>query len=102
MFKCQFIITPHDAHTIYTQALAATAVTLSAVNLVGGTVVTKKMLDMFRRPTDPPEYNHYYLMPGLAAVAGSGALFASGQSRLTHATGCIPNENVLQDWHLLR
>ena len=60
------------------QVLAASAVTLSAVNLVGGTVVTKKMLDMFRRPTDPPEYNHYYLLPGAAAVAGSGALFAAG------------------------
>ena len=77
--------------------------TLSAVNLVGGTVVTKKMLDMFRRPTDPPEYNHYYLMPGLAAVAGSGALFASGQGRLTHVIGPFPDRrNVVQDWHLLR
>jgi len=26
--------------------------------------VTKKMLDMFRRPDDPPEYNQYYLLPG--------------------------------------
>jgi NAD(P) transhydrogenase len=30
------------------QYLAAGAVGLSAVNLVGGTIVTKKMLDMFR------------------------------------------------------
>jgi NAD(P) transhydrogenase len=51
---------------------------LSAINLAGGTMVTKKMLDMFRRPDDPPEYNHYYLLPGIAAVAGSGALLASG------------------------
>jgi H+-translocating NAD(P) transhydrogenase len=42
-------------------------VTLSAVNLAGGTIVTKKMLDMFRRKDDAPEYNEYYLMPGLAA-----------------------------------
>jgi hypothetical protein len=28
------------------------------------------MLDMFRRPDDPPEFNHYYLLPGAAAVAG--------------------------------
>ena len=47
---------------------------LSAINLAGGTIVTKKMLDMFRRPDDPPEYNHYYLLPGAAAVAGSGKL----------------------------
>jgi NAD(P) transhydrogenase len=42
-------------------------VSLSAVNLVGGTIVTKKMLDMFRRPDDPPEFNEYYLLPGAAA-----------------------------------
>ena len=60
------------------QFLAAGAVGLSAVNLAGGTIVTKKMLDMFRRPDDPPEYNHYYLLPGAIAVAGSGALFATG------------------------
>lgn len=36
------------------------------------------MLDMFRRPTDPPEFNEYYLLPGAAAVAGSGLLFATG------------------------
>lgn len=44
-----------------------TVVTLSAVNLAGGTIVTKKMLDMFRRKDDAPEYNEYYLMPGIAA-----------------------------------
>ena len=36
------------------------------------------MLDMFRRKDDAPEYNEYYLLPGVAAVAGSGALFATG------------------------
>ena len=60
------------------QGLAAAAVTLSAVNLAGGTIVTKKMLDMFRRKDDAPEFNEYYLLPGVAAVAGSGALFATG------------------------
>ena len=44
------------------------AVGLSAVNLTGGTIVTKKMLDMFRRKDDAPEFNEYYLLPG--AVAG--------------------------------
>eukprot|EP01036_Dinobryon_divergens_P022104 gene22104-30339_t len=92
------------------QALAATAVTLSAVNLVGGTVVTKKMLDMFRRPTDPPEYNHYYLMPGLAAVAGSGALFASGLApaslapmlSLASALGCVGGISCLSSQQTAR
>ena len=48
------------------------------VNLAGGTIVTKKMLDMFKRPDDAPEYNEYYMLPGAAAIVGSGALFATG------------------------
>lgn len=79
------------------QSLAAAAVFLSAINLAGGTIVTKKMLDMFRRPDDPPEFNHYYLLPGAAAVAGSGALFATGMNpaslapmlALGSALGCV-------------
>jgi NAD(P) transhydrogenase len=79
------------------QVLAAGAVLLSSVNLVGGTVVTKKMLDMFRRPDDPVEYNHYYLLPGAAAVLGSTAWFASGMApaslapalALGSALGCV-------------
>ena len=55
------------------------------------------MLDMFKRPDDPPEYNHYYLMPGLVAIAGSGALLATGLSppslvpmlALGSALGCV-------------
>ncbi len=69
-------IVPHSIP----QLLAAGAVGLSAVNLVGGTIVTKKMLDMFRRPTDPPEYNHYFLAPGVVAILGSSALYATGHA----------------------
>lgn len=35
--------------------LGATATTLSTVNIVGGFIVATKMLDMFKRPDDPPE-----------------------------------------------
>lgn len=38
----------------FAQLLAAFAVLISSINIVGGFVVTKRMLDMFRRPTDPP------------------------------------------------
>jgi H+-translocating NAD(P) transhydrogenase len=86
-------IVPHSG----AQALAATAVGLSAINLVGGTIVTKKMLDMFRRPDDPPEFNHYYLLPGAVATMGSGALMATGMApaslapmlALGSALGCV-------------
>lgn len=79
------------------QILAAVAVLVSAINLVGGTIVTKRMLDMFRRPTDPPEFNHYYIMPGAVAAAASGALFLTGMNpaalaptlALGSALGCV-------------
>lgn len=92
------------------QLLAAGAVGLSAVNLAGGTIVTKKMLDMFRRPDDPPEYNEYYLLPGAAAVVGSGALFATGAApaslapmlALGSALGCVGGISCLSSQQTAR
>jgi NAD(P) transhydrogenase len=85
-------IFPHSG----AQLLATTAVGLSSVNLVGGFMVTEKMLDMFRRPDDPPEYWHYFLLPSGAAAAtycagaamGNGAGFA-GALALYSGLGCI-------------
>lgn len=96
-------------HTL-PQWLAASAVGLSAVNLAGGTIVTKKMLDMFRRPDDPPEYNHYYLLPGVVAVAGSGAAMASGIApaslppmlALGSALGCVGGISCLSSQETAR
>lgn len=48
--------------------LGALATTLSTVNIVGGFIVTTKMLDMFKRPTDPPEYFHLYGIPAAATA----------------------------------
>jgi len=83
-------------HTV-PQLLASTAVTLSAVNLTGGFMVTSKMLDMFRRKDDPPEYFHYYLIPPAVAVAGLGAASLVGANSsaiagtlgLASGLGCI-------------
>jgi NAD(P) transhydrogenase len=52
------------------QALGLAAVVMSSVNIVGGFILTSRMLDMFRRPTDPPSYNQYYAMPLAALVGG--------------------------------
>eukprot|EP00980_Cylindrotheca_fusiformis_P005607 scaffold1184_cov132-Cylindrotheca_fusiformis.AAC.28 len=48
--------------------LGASATTLSTVNIVGGFIVTTKMLDMFKRPDDPPEYYHYYGIPAATTM----------------------------------
>ena len=57
------------------QILAGTAVAASAVNIGGGFTITQRMLDMFRRPTDPPEYNSLYAIPAGALLT----TFAVGQ-----------------------
>lgn len=68
---------PHS----FGQFLAASAVFASTINITGGFVVSKRMLDMFKRPSDPKEYNFLY---GLPAAAGIGSLLAA------HAAG-VPN-----------
>uniref|UniRef100_A0A7S0DKH4 proton-translocating NAD(P)(+) transhydrogenase n=1 Tax=Amorphochlora amoebiformis TaxID=1561963 RepID=A0A7S0DKH4_9EUKA len=87
------------------QLLAAGAVSLSAINLAGGFIVTKKMLDMFRRPDDPPEYWHYYLIPsgvvcasftGLT-LAGMGGPGLSAAVALASGLGCISGISAMSD-----
>lgn len=35
---------------------------------LGGFIVSAKMLDMFKRPTDPPEFYHYYGIPAATTL----------------------------------
>ena len=61
------------------QVLAASAVLASAVNIGGGFTVTQRMLNMFRRPTDPQEYNYLYAVPGAALVGAYAAGHMAGE-----------------------
>ncbi|XP_052085819.1 NAD(P) transhydrogenase, mitochondrial-like [Mytilus californianus] len=54
------------------QALSAAAAFISSINIGGGFVVTQRMLDMFKRPTDPPEYNKMYGIPGVLFLGAYG------------------------------
>jgi len=54
----------------FAEALAAGATGISAINITGGFLVTKKMLDLFKRPTDPPEFYELYAIPVGAFVGG--------------------------------
>lgn len=67
------------------QAFGAASVLLAFVNISGGFVITKRMLDMFRRATDPPEYPWLYAV--FAALFGGGfiAAAASGAAGLVQA-----------------
>jgi NAD(P) transhydrogenase len=51
------------------QALAASAVLVSALNIGGGFTMTKRMLEMFRRKGDPPDFDGLWLLPGLGVPA---------------------------------
>jgi len=65
-----------------TTGLAGAATILSTVNIVGGFIVADKMLDMFKRPTDPPEYYHYYGVPAAAVLSSYAA--AKGLGNYEH------------------
>ena len=58
---------PHS----FPQFLASLSVLISSVNIAGGFIVTKRMLDMFKRKGDPDEHNYLYAIP---AVLSSAAL----------------------------
>ena len=53
--------------------------------LAGGFAVTRRMLDMFKRPTDPPDYISLMSIPGVAAVGAYAAAAAMGHTDPTLA-----------------
>ncbi|PPQ93284.1 hypothetical protein CVT25_015282 [Psilocybe cyanescens] len=67
------------------QALGALAVLLASVNVAGGFILTKRMLDMFKRPTDPPEYSWLYAVPGVVFTGGFLAAASTGMAGLVQA-----------------
>ncbi|KAF6765278.1 NAD(P) transhydrogenase [Ephemerocybe angulata] len=71
-------------HTL-PQTLGALAVLLATVNVAGGFVLTKRMLDMFKRPTDPPEYPWLYGLPAVIFTGGFLAAASTGMSGLVQA-----------------
>merc|ERR1711988_1587296 len=60
------------------EGLAASAAFISFINVFGGFIVTGRMLDMFKRPTDPPEHNYLYGIPAGAFLASYGLAVQQG------------------------
>ncbi|CAB4070387.1 NNT [Lepeophtheirus salmonis] len=60
------------------ETLAATAAFISFINIFGGFIVTTRMLDMFKRPTDPPEYNYLYSIPAGVFLGSYGLTALNG------------------------
>ncbi|KAG5653824.1 hypothetical protein H0H81_010097 [Sphagnurus paluster] len=67
------------------QTLGALAVLLASVNVAGGFIITKRMLDMFKRPTDPPEYPWLYALPAVVFTGGFLASASTGMAGLVQA-----------------
>jgi H+-translocating NAD(P) transhydrogenase len=67
------------------QFFGAASVLLAFVNVAGGFVITKRMLDMFKRPTDPPEYPMLYAIPALLFGGGFVAAASTGAAGLVTA-----------------
>lgn len=85
------------------QGLAAAAVFVSSINITGGFVVSERMLDMFRREGDPPEYSYMHFLPPAATYVGSIALLeAAGYHSqslpyLGPSIACITSIAMLSD-----
>ncbi len=60
------------------EGLAASAAFISFINVFGGFIVTARMLDMFKRPTDPPEYNYLYGVAGASFLGSYAWAVANG------------------------
>ncbi|KAH6892975.1 NAD(P) transhydrogenase precursor [Thelonectria olida] len=67
------------------QVFGALSVLLAFVNVGGGFVITKRMLDMFKRPTDPPEYPWLYAIPAVVCGGGFVAAASTGAAGLVQA-----------------
>ena len=67
------------------QVLGAASVLLAFVNVSGGFVISKRMLDMFRRPTDPKEYPWLFAVPAVLFGGGYIAAASTGMAGLVQA-----------------
>ncbi|KAJ6034660.1 uncharacterized protein N7446_009414 [Penicillium canescens] len=71
--------------TTIPEYLGAASVFLAFVNVSGGFVITKRMLDMFKRPTDPAEYPWLYAVPAVVFGGGFIAAASTGMSGIVQA-----------------
>ena len=69
----------------FPQLLGSLSVALAFTNIGGGFVITKRMLDMFKRPSDPPEYPWLYAIPAALFGGGFVAAASTGMAGLTQA-----------------
>lgn len=69
--------------------LGAFATALSFINIAGGFLVSGKMLDLFRRPTDPKDFFEFYAIPVGLVLAGLGGAGLAGLGNLGVMSGAV-------------
>ncbi|KAG1720817.1 hypothetical protein EDD22DRAFT_962722 [Suillus occidentalis] len=74
----------------FPQVLGALSVLLTSVNVTGGFVITKRMLDMFKRPMDPPESSWLYSIPAVVFTDSFLAAVSTGMAGLVRAVSFPP------------
>jgi NAD(P) transhydrogenase len=86
--------------------MGAIATVLSFINIAGGFAVSGKMLDLFRRPTDPKEFFELYAIPSTLLIGGLAAAaflnvgnlgIMSGTVAIASAICCISAIAALSD-----
>ena len=101
------------------QVLGALSVLLAFVNVSGGFVITKRMLDMFKRklqamapgkffsdltslagPTDPPEYPWLYGIPAVLFGGGYIAAATTGMAGLVQAGYLVSSVLCIGPFHI--
>ncbi|KAL7535577.1 hypothetical protein ACHAXR_008088, partial [Thalassiosira sp. AJA248-18] len=69
--------------------MGAIATALSFVNIIGGFLITGKMLDLFRRPEDPKDYFEFYAVPSAVLLAGLGGSYLVGSGNFESVSGSV-------------
>lgn len=69
--------------------MGALAVLLSFINISGGFLVSSKMLDLFRRPTDPKDFFELYALPAAIVLGGLGAAGFAGVGDVGVISGSV-------------
>lgn len=95
-----FLLSPSFVPTSIPGFLSLAAIFISSINIFGGFLITKRMLDMFKRETDPPEYAYLYLVPGAAYLAAFLVTFFGGSpiiqmTYLVSSIFCVASLNGL-------
>eukprot|EP00978_Attheya_sp_CCMP212_P023740 scaffold73313_cov47-Attheya_sp.AAC.1 len=69
--------------------MGAMATVLSFVNIAGGFLISGKMLDLFKRPTDPSDFFELYAVPIGILLAGLGVAGFTDMGELSNVSGAV-------------